>query len=184
MGELILVTGGSASGKSAFSEQIVKKFDNAARKKITYIATAEIYDEELRQRVIEHRERRPEHWKTVEACYDLVSPLLELVKTEEVILLDSLSMYVSNKLVSHTVDKHTLSEVTAAVCEELNRCVNIIEKGKATVVVVTDEVGWGIIPSNFLGRAFRDLAGKANQILGRHADEAYLVVSGLAQKIK
>jgi len=190
MGELIMVTGGSASGKSDFSEKLVKELDIKSESKVTYIATAEIHDDELEQRIIKHRERRPKHWKTVEACHDLVSPLKELVETEEIILLDSLTMFLSNKLLSSKIDDNALTDENALenlffhVSDEMDQCINLIKKGKATVVVVTDEVGWGIVPSNFLGRTFKDLVGKANQILGSNSDEAYLVISGLPQKIK
>ena len=185
MGKLVMVTGGSASGKSQFSEKLVREMESSLPEpKITYVATAEIYDAEIQNRVDRHVERRPQHWDTVEACHDLGTALTKLVSTEDIILLDSVSMYLSNKLLAADIDELSVSETISNSCDEFSKCIDYIKNEKATVVMVTDEVGWGLVPTEFLGRAFKDLVGEVNQLIAKRSDEAYLVVSGLAQKLK
>ncbi|WP_158212439.1 bifunctional adenosylcobinamide kinase/adenosylcobinamide-phosphate guanylyltransferase [Natranaerobius trueperi] len=183
MGKLILVTGGSASGKSKYAENLITEMErNFSNPKTTYIATAKMVDDEMKRRIKKHQERRPTHWNTELACYDLILPLKKLSKTEDNILLDSLSMYLSNKLLSF--DEKKTSELFSQVIKDLSEVSDICENSNSTVVIVTDEIGWGLIPANSMGRTFRDLLGEANQILASKASEVYLVVCGIPQRIK
>lgn len=185
MGEnrLILVTGGARSGKSTFAEQLAEQ----QGKPITYLATAQIYDAEMQERVRVHKERRADFWLTREAPFDAAVQLREAANNTPVILLDCLTLFMSNHLLreipsDYSAGKHQQcrDKVLAAV-EEL---IAAAKSAPAWVIVVTNEVGLGIVPDNVLGRVFRDLAGIANQRMAAAADEVYLVVSGLPLQIK
>lgn len=172
MGKLIFVTGGARSGKSQFAQELA---DNLS-KKVTYIATAQALDPEMRVRIKVHQKNRPAHWKTFERPKNIARILSQLNKNTEVILLDCLTLLISNLLLSGQAQKSILEEI-----------VQIVQTTKAidpAVLVVSNEVGMGIVPDNPVGRTFRDLLGRANQIMAKEADEVYFLVSGIANKIK
>lgn len=182
--KLILITGGARSGKSRFAEQLA----NQLGKPVTYIATAQICDAEMQERVSLHRERRPELWVTVEAPVDAAKRLREAGQVTPVILLDCLTLFVTNHLLQEippdvaagSEQRKHLDRVLTAV-EDL---VSAAKSVPACVIVVTNEVGWGIVPDNVLSRLFRDVAGLANQRLAAAADDVYMMVSGLALQLK
>lgn len=179
MGKLILVTGGARSGKSSFAEKYVAKYG----KNIAYIATSQVLDEEMAYRVKLHRERRPENWQTFEAPKDAHAAISEAGKTCDMILFDCLTVYISNILcgMDNLEDEELLFQTVKQQYELLLLAVGETE---ATVVIVTNEVGAGIVPMNKLARHFRDLAGLANQAMAKEATEVYLVVSGMAVNVK
>ncbi|MBU4128638.1 bifunctional adenosylcobinamide kinase/adenosylcobinamide-phosphate guanylyltransferase [bacterium] len=170
MGRLIFVTGGARSGKSAFAQKLA----NNLSKKVTYIATAQARDKEMELRIKIHRKNRPSRWKTVEREKNVTEVLSRIAEKNEVILLDCLTLLISNLLLSG--EKKILKEIRQLVDE--------VKRVKATVLIVSNEVGMGIVPDNRLARRFRDTAGRANQIVAQAADEVYLVVSGISTKIK
>ena len=170
MGKLIFITGGARSGKSALAQKLA----NNLSKKVIYIATAGARDKEMELRIKIHRKNRPSHWKTVEREKNVTEVLSRIAKKSEVILLDCLTLLISNLLLSG--EKKILKEIRQLVDE--------IKRVKATVLIVSNEVGMGIVPDNKLARRFRDTAGRANQIVAQSADEVYLVVSGMTIKIK
>ncbi len=170
MGRLIFITGGARSGKSAFAQ----KSANRLSKKVTYIATAQAKDKEMEVRIKIHRKNRPAHWKTIEKEKNITEVLSRIAEKNEVILLDCLTLLISNLLLSGKKD----------VLKKIRQLVNKIREIKATVLIVSNEVGMGIVPDNKLARRFRDIAGRANQIVAQAADEVYLVVSGIPVKVK
>lgn len=186
MGEkkLILITGGARSGKSAFAEQLAEQLG----KPITYIATAQILDNEMQERVRIHKERRAEYWLTREAPFDTAAQLTEAGNSTPVILIDCLTLFVTNHLLNEfAVDDMTKNDQRprkAKVLAAVEKLVQAAEAVPAHVIVVTNEVGLGIVPDNALSRMFRDVAGLANQRLAAAADEVYLIVSGLPIQIK
>ncbi len=170
MGKLIFVTGGARSGKSVFAQKLA----NNLSKKVTYIATAQARDKEMELRIKIHRKNRPSHWKTVEREKNITEVLSRIAEKSEVILLDCLTLLISNLLLSGE----------KKILKEIRRLVDEAKRAKATVLIVSNEVGMGIVPDNRLARRFRDMAGRANQIVAQAADEVYLVVSGMSMKIK
>jgi len=177
--KIVLVTGGARSGKSLFAE----KYAANCNRKIAYIATAQIYDEEMKLRVNLHRQRRPQSWVTYEAPYDAESAILKAARQASVVLFDCLTIYTSNLLLS-TEHLTVREERYQFVMNKLTELINSARSCQATVIFVTNEVGMGIVPDNALAREYRDLAGMANQIVAANADEVYLVISGLAVDIK
>ena len=179
MAKIILVTGGARSGKSSFAEKLAK----TAGGKIAYIATAEIWDAEMAERVDLHQRRRPSGWLTFEAPRQAETAIATAAASAEVILFDCLTVYSSNCLLAQP-DDATPPVRREAVLEAMERLVKAAKKVPGTVIYVTNEVGDGIVPDNALAREFRDVAGLVNQKVAQAADEVYWVVCGLPVEIK
>jgi adenosylcobinamide kinase/adenosylcobinamide-phosphate guanylyltransferase len=170
-----LILGGARSGKSAFAESLAKGHDRVA-----YIATALIADDEMRRRVDQHRKRRPKNWITYEADTKLDAAIRSAAKTATLIIVDCITLYVSNLLVQAPGERGRQT----FIMEEIEEICATARKVTPSVVMVSNEVGMGVVPDTPLGREFRDVQGKANQIVAAAADEVYFVVAGIAQKIK
>lgn len=178
--KIILVVGGTRSGKSAFAETYVKKFG----KKIAYIATAQIYDDEMKERTLLHQQRRPAAWTTYEAPFE-ADQAIEKARNagHDAILFDCISIYVSNLLLSQMQTRNK-TERRSYVMEEIDRLLLTAVNTQKTVVFVSNEVGMGIVPENALAREFRDLAGQVNQRIAAVAAEAYAIFCGIALDLK
>ena len=166
-----LVLGGARSGKSSHAENLVARFAGP----YIYVATAQVLDEEMRERVDKHRERRGSGWQTVETPLDLPGTLKELRSTGRPVLVDCLTLWLSNLLLQEDSDRH--EERVEALCRR-------IQEADHPLVLVSNEVGSGIVPENALARRFRDLAGFANQRVAEACRRVTLVVAGLPVKLK
>jgi adenosylcobinamide kinase / adenosylcobinamide-phosphate guanylyltransferase len=165
---LTMVIGGARSGKSRFAEGLIAKSGRIQR----YIATAHAWDDEMRARIAEHQADRGTGWITVEATLRLDDALVSAQKGEAV-LVDCATLWLSN----HLLAEHDLAEECTKLLAALATCA-------APVVMVTNEVGFGIVPDNALARRFRDAQGRLNQQLAAQADLAVLVVAGLPVVLK
>lgn len=176
----MLVLGGARSGKSEFAEKIAER----TGKRMTYIATAAIRDEEMAERVKLHQKRRPNSWITVEEEKDILGVLSRGGKGD-VFLLDCATVWLTNLLLEqhHTETDDERNKKEARILEQVAGLAETVENG-LDLIVVSSEVGLGIVPEHPLGRTFRDLAGKANQVLASKADSVYLVVAGIPLVIK
>ncbi|MFC4425095.1 bifunctional adenosylcobinamide kinase/adenosylcobinamide-phosphate guanylyltransferase [Deinococcus navajonensis] len=163
-GTLVFVTGGARSGKSAFAERRAA----AAGTVVTYLATAQAFDEEMAARIGRHRADRPAGWHTVEVPLDVPAALTDAAGPT--VLLDCLSLWVSNLMLGDTSDEDILSRADALMAVACAR--------PGLTVLVTNEVGFGIVPDNALARRYRDLLGWVNQRAAAASQEAYLMVSG------
>jgi len=163
-----LVLGGAASGKSAFAESLVK----GTGRKLTYFATAQIFDDEMRDKVSRHQKMRGTEWHTIEEPLDL-GPALAAVEGDEVVLLDCATMWLSN----HILADNELDKAGQSLMAGLLHC-------SAPVVVVSNEVGLSVVPENALARRFRQAQGELNQKLAERADLVVNVVAGLPQVLK
>jgi adenosylcobinamide kinase/adenosylcobinamide-phosphate guanylyltransferase len=172
MGELIFILGGARSGKS----QQAQKLAEAYGQRVCYLATCIPQDEEMRQRVLLHQQNRPSHWKTIEEAREIIPVLQKESLNSEVILLDCLTLLIFNLMEIYPNETEILSQIKH-LCETT-------KKISPTVLVVSNEVGGGIVPENALARKFRDLAGLANQLMARYADSVYWMVAGIPVKIK
>ena len=180
MGKLILVTGGARSGKSGFAEKYAARFGT----KVTYIATAEVYDDEMAYRVKLHRERRPAEWRTIEARTEAETAFDMAAKSgSDFILFDCLTIYISN-IFGALPGIEDSAAVGREVAGSVSKIIEAAQRFPGTSLIVTNEVGSGIVPANRLSREYRDAAGLANQAVARAADEVYLVVCGLATELK
>lgn len=185
MGRLILITGGARSGKSSFAEETARKLGRS----ILYVATAIPFDEEMKDRVRRHRERRPDGWETVEAYRDLDEKLAGKLKGKAAVLLDCITVMVSNLMLESNMDWESLGseEIQAAETRtglEIDKLLKVVSAADIPFILVTNELGMGVVPPTVLGRAIRDIGGRANQLLAGAADEVYLCVSGIPVKIK
>lgn len=178
-GKIVLITGGARSGKSRFAEQ----YAAAAGEKVAYIATAQIYDQEMERRVAMHRRQRPANWQTFEAPYRAELAMAEAAPAADVLLFDCLTIYTSNLMLSPEAP----AEVEARqqyILDAVERLLQSAVTTQKTVIFVTNEVGMAIVPENALAREFRDIAGWVNQKAARYAGEVYLIVCGLPVTIK
>ena len=178
---IVLVTGGARSGKSSFAERYVK----AHGERIAYIATAQIFDAEMRYRVALHKKRRPASWETFEAPFAAEAAIAEAAEAHDALLFDCLTVYLSNLLCTLTEEELADEAAVYALAEEATeKLIAAAQVSGALCVFVTNEVGAGIVPENKLARLYRDVAGLANQAFARAADEVYLTVSGIPVEIK
>ncbi len=179
MGKIVLVAGGARSGKSCFAEQYAARFG----KNVAYIATADIYDEEMAFRVKLHRERRPANWHTWEAPHDAHLAIKAAGEAHDMIIFDCLTLYISNLLcaLESVCDSSANNEL---IREKIECLLEAAKKQTATTIFVTNEVGAGIVPDNHLAREYRDNTGIANQLAACAADEVYVVSCGIAVDFK
>jgi len=169
--EIILITGGARSGKSAYAEGRAGVLGSRR----LYIATAEAGDDEMAQRIAAHRKRRGSVWTTVEEPVRLAERLLEWRGRADCALVDCLTLWISNLLVGGEPSR---------VEENVEALAQTLPQLDFSIVLVTNEVGAGIVPDNPLARQFRDLAGRANQRIAALAHEVVLMVAGLPIIVK
>jgi adenosyl cobinamide kinase/adenosyl cobinamide phosphate guanylyltransferase len=179
MGRLILITGGVRSGRSAFAEALAGQLGGA---EVLFVATAEARDEEMAARIAAHRQTRCPAWRTIEAPRQ-VGAAIRHAAPQRVVILDCLTLLVSNCVLS-LGEQPAAEQASAAVEAELAELIAAVEAVAGVVIVVTNEVGWGIVPENRLARLFRDLLGHANARLARLAERVYLLVAGVAVELK
>jgi adenosylcobinamide kinase/adenosylcobinamide-phosphate guanylyltransferase len=190
---LILILGGARSGKSTFADRLAI----SSRRSVAFIATATAGDDEMRERIARHRASRPHEWHTLEEPLDLARVVHQASELADVLLLDCVTLWLGNVLLQEPGqhDKNGEGEnafnTTASLFDE--RAMKEIETLLAvvkslgpnkTLIVVTNEVGLGIVPANPLSRLYRDTLGYVNQRLAQAADHVYLMVAGMAVDIK
>ena len=169
MSKIILVLGGARSGKSRFAEQIGEGSDDT----LVYIATAQAFDAEMTARIARHRDDRPPRWQTVECPLEIVGAIEAYDAPGQTIVIDCLTLWLSNLMLSD----HDCGVTSTALAAALGTA-------KSTVILVSNEVGQGIVPDNALARQFRDEAGWLNQKIAQCADEVWFITAGLAHRLK
>jgi adenosylcobinamide kinase/adenosylcobinamide-phosphate guanylyltransferase len=170
---ITLITGGARSGKSAYALKLAS--DRAGVRQV-YVATGEASDDEMAARIARHKAERPADFATVEEPVRLASALQDLGSRAEVVIIDSLTLWVSNLLQIYPAEE--------AFRQECLTLVQVLAAAPFDSIVVTDEVGSGIVPENVVARRFRDRLGLTNQSIARAADEVFLLVSGYPLKVK
>jgi adenosylcobinamide kinase/adenosylcobinamide-phosphate guanylyltransferase len=179
MARLILITGGSRSGKSSFALTLAE----AVSSKRLFVATCPNIDREMSERVRRHQEeRRGRGWTTVERSVDLAALFADGVDEFDVILIDCITLWVNNVLYAASGNGIDLDDfLIGRMCEQW---LLPLENYHGTIICVTNEVGLGIVPDNAMARTYRDLVGTCNQLLGKKADEAILVSCGIPLYLK
>jgi adenosylcobinamide kinase/adenosylcobinamide-phosphate guanylyltransferase len=172
MKKFIFILGGARSGKSRYAVELAKKLT----KKVVFIATASPLDREMKKRIELHKISRPRHWRLLEEDKDVSSILSKLKGKYEVVLIDCLGLLISNLLASNFEDKE--------IERRMKKLINTILKINLTTILVSNEVGSGIVPGNLLARRFRDLLGLSNQMIAKKADEVIFMQSGIPIIIK
>jgi adenosylcobinamide kinase / adenosylcobinamide-phosphate guanylyltransferase len=169
--DIILITGGARSGKSSYAEQRARELGPRR----LYIATAEANDEEMRQRIEEHKRRRGNEWVTIEEPIELAETLLAQRAQTDCALVDCLTLWLGNLLLGYDARDAQ---------EKIQQFVETTRQLDFHLVLVSNEVGWGIVPDNALARQFRDLSGLANQRMATAANEVVLMVAGIPMTIE
>ena len=174
-----MITGGARSGKSHFAQELALKLDEP----VLFVATAEAGDEEMKRRIEEHRQERPAAWGTLEVTTHVGSNIRQKTSGARVVIVDCITLLVNNIFSQYNEETDTalIEEKLIAEIDELIECIN---QADASFIIVTNEVGLGLVPANRVGRLYRDLLGRANQMLAQRADEVYLMVAGLPVPIK
>ena len=179
MGELILILGGARSGKSTFAQQLAQELGG---ERVLFVATAEAGDDEMRARIEKHRQERPPGWQTLEAPRHAGQSIMAHPGQAQVILFDCLTLLVSNLLIASS--DPFAPEVEQQVSDQVDSLIVCVEELDTTMIIVSNEVGLGLVPPYPLGRAYRDLIGKANQVLAQRDEQVYLMVAGIPMAIK
>jgi len=196
MSQFTLITGGARSGKSSFAELLAAQ----AKHPVIYIATAQIWDAEMAIRVKKHQEQRPTSWRLIEEPLNIRDTLTQLKDEDGVILLDCVTLWLTNMLLAGQAEQsaqtdqaspsesqtssHIYKHVEPQILSKVQEVAQLAQEIKPNVIFVTNEVGQGIVPENPLARAYRDLAGRSNQILARKAEHVYMVVAGYPMDLK
>ncbi|MBL7061825.1 MAG: bifunctional adenosylcobinamide kinase/adenosylcobinamide-phosphate guanylyltransferase [Dehalococcoidia bacterium] len=174
--QITLILGGARSGKSHYAQQLAAKLSD----KVLFVATGEALDEEMQARIAEHKKSRPKNWQTLEIPTGIGRRIERQIGDAEVVLIDCLTLLISNLL----RDEPDYPEAEKRVTSEINELIAAMDKLDASFVIVSNEVGMGLVPETKLGRIYRDLLGKANQLLASHATEVYLMVACLPVRVK
>lgn len=184
MGKITLITGGARSGKSHHAERMAGGFRDVA-----YVATGIATDEEMDARIARHRADRPASWKTYEAPYDIAAVIRK--NPHEIYLIDCITVHITNLLLrekqdwdADTLDSEEQTRLEAVVEGEMVELLRAMEESPARFLVVSNEVGMGLVPAYSLGRIFRDCSGRANRMIAQKAEEAYFTVSGMLISLK
>ncbi len=167
---LTLVLGGVRAGKSRYAQELAREGGQ-----VLYVATAEAGDEEMAARIQAHREERPSDWATLEEPIDVAGALEPLLADSDTVLIDCLTLWVSNLLLQDPDD----GEVQAHIRSQASQLIDLYERSKASWIVVSNEVGLGVIPATRLGRDYADALGRVNQQFAAAADEVIVMFAGL-----
>jgi len=178
----ILLIGGAGSGKSHFAQELALRLGEP----VLFVATAVAGDEEMLKRIDQHRRQRPPAWSTLEVTTDVGKNILEKLGGAKVVIVDCITLLANNIFSQYSeqgepTDVPLIEKSLIAEIDELIECIKQVD---ASFIIVTNEVGLGVVPASRLGRLYRDLLAQANQMLAGAADEVYLMVAGLALPIK
>ncbi|MGM0378105.1 MAG: bifunctional adenosylcobinamide kinase/adenosylcobinamide-phosphate guanylyltransferase [Bacillota bacterium] len=185
MSKIILVTGGARSGKSSYGENLLKKLDG----KKGYIATAVAFDEGMKERIKKHKAMRPDKWKTFELQYNISSHIDKISKECDSLILDCITVFISNIFYKENIDwdKITNKEINSLenkIDKEIELIISKIKEYNLNLIIITNEIGSGIVPANKHTRVYRDIVGRINQKVARLSNKAFACISGIPVKLK
>ena len=177
-----LIIGGARSGKSSYAQNMALKAGGA----VLFVATAEAGDEEMKRRIEAHRKARPPTWQTLEATIHLGRRIALNISKVNTVIIDCITLLVNNifQQYNQPVNKEIEDLIEKEVTTEIDELVYCITQSDASFIIVTNEVGLGIVPADRVSRLYRDLLGRANQMLAHHTDEVILMTAGIPLKIK
>lgn len=173
MSKIIFILGGARSGKSSYALRLAKE---SRKNKVAFIATAQARDQEMTKRILIHKKSRPAAWKTFEEPFDIYGLLKKITTGFDLIIIDCLTLLISNLLLKKCKENEILRKI--------NKILAILKNNKAKIIIISNEVGLGIVPANRLSREFRDIAGKVNQVVGQNSNTVFFMVSGIPWRIK
>lgn len=177
--QVTLILGGARSGKSTYAEKLAASFQQP----VVYIATASAGDTEMQERIAAHRASRPGSWVTVEAQIDPGKAVLSANLSADIFLLDCVTLWTSNVILS-LPEPYSLQAAQSAMDKELDSLLNAIKQSGGRWIIVSNEVGLGLVPPYELGRLYRDTLGRVNQRLAAAADRVLFMVAGIPMLVK
>jgi adenosylcobinamide kinase/adenosylcobinamide-phosphate guanylyltransferase len=181
LGKCILIIGGARSGKSRLAMELARK----SGKPVLFVATATAGDDEMAQRIAMHRKERPAGWRTIEVTTDVGKLIKENIGGARLVIVDCITLLVNN--IFNEYGYETTPQIEARleekIAREINSLVECVRGVEASFIVVTNEIGLGLVPAEKTSRLYRDLLGKANQMLAKCADEVYLMVAGISVRV-
>jgi adenosylcobinamide kinase/adenosylcobinamide-phosphate guanylyltransferase len=180
MANLVLILGGARSGKSRFAQELAQRLGGGD---VLFVATAEAGDEEMARRIRMHRESRPAAWQTIETTHDVGEVLAKAGSSHRAVLIDCLTLLVSNVLLA-CGESADAGLAERRVMAEIEGLLAACEKRSGAVIMVSGEVGLGLVPESALGRLYRDLLGRTNQLVATRSQAAYLLVAGLPIELR
>jgi adenosylcobinamide kinase / adenosylcobinamide-phosphate guanylyltransferase len=174
--KIILLLGGARSGKSTFAQEFAANRGG----KVLFCATAEALDDEMERRIEIHKKSRPANWDTIESPRNIGKALEQTTPNYDTVIIDCITLLVANCLggdaTCEQAEEFTGNEITALI--------ELLDKRQSNYILVSNEVGSGLVPDNKLGRIYRDILGQVNQRLAKSADEVYFMAAGLSLKMK
>jgi len=181
--KIIMLLGGARSGKSSYAHELARKM----ARKVLFVATAEPGDEDMRRRIENHRLKRPTGWRTLEMTAGIGKAIEKEIEDEQLVIIDCITLLIGN--IFSRYDEKTFDTIEDTILEkqvfsEIDNLLKCLEKAKTSFIIVSNEVGLGIVPDNRMGRLYRDLLGRANQTLAGKADEVYFMISGIPLRVK
>jgi adenosylcobinamide kinase/adenosylcobinamide-phosphate guanylyltransferase len=179
MSEITFILGGARSGKSAYAQKLAQD----SGRSVTFLATAEALDDEMADRIKMHKAERPSHWQTLEVPLGITSHIKEI--QSEVVILDCITLLVSNLMMQFAADD-IVKDIffIQAVQKEMEELISVIKESKKHWIIISNEVGLGLVPPYQMGRVYRDGLGWANQRFAREADSVLLIVAGIPMVVK
>lgn len=174
--KIVLLLGGVRSGKSSYAQELAITLGG----NVLFIATGEPLDDEMEHRIDLHKKDRPKNWKTIESSLHPSTVLREHNENTGTVLIDCITLLVSNLLGGEI----NCPDAENRIIDEVHELINAMKASRSNIIIVSNEVGLGLVPDNKLGRMYRDLLGKANQLLAENADEVYFMTAGIPLKIK
>ena len=183
MKKIILLLGGARSGKSRFAQEYARRNGG----KVLFVATATAGDEDMRLRIVKHKKDRPPNWLTLEAATEIGIRIEANAGDAELIIIDCITMLVNNifsrydEKLFNTISDVMLEKEVITEIEQLQQC---LKKVNASFLIISNEVGLGLVPDNRMGRLYRDILGRANQKLAQTADEVFLLAAGIPMRVK
>ncbi len=180
MGEMMLILGGARSGKSSYAQRLAHELGG---ERVLFVATAEAGDEEMQARIADHRRSRPAGWRTVEAPRNVAQAIAPAIQDARVVLVDCITLLTSNVLLAGG-ESPDAQQAERDVVQEIDALCALARQEAATFILVSNEVGLGLVPVYELGRLYRDVLGRANQMLAAQADQVVLLIAGLPVELK
>ena len=183
MKKVMLLLGGARSGKSHFAQEYARR----SGEKVLFVASATAGDEDMRRRIEKHKQERPANWRTLETATDIGMQIEANAGDAKLIVIDCITLLVNNIFCRYeekefdTIDDTALEKEVVNEIQRLQKC---LKKVNASFLIISNEVGLGLVPDNRMGRLYRDILGRANQMLAQTADEVYLMVAGIPLRIK
>jgi len=178
--EVILILGGARSGKSRFAQRLASGLGH----RVLYVAPLVPLDEEMRRRVELHQKSRPSSWRTLEAPTSVAKAMREHIADAEVVILDCITLLVANLMSPAELAGINYEAIQREMTTELEALLACVDDSSASLIIVSNEVGSGLVPPYPSGRAFRDLLGEANQFIAERADKVYMMIAGLPLELK